>query len=235
MNKTILLLTLISTINLTANSFSQINSNTRVVESTVSQKYFYAKRAAEKGNARAQFDLGVMYATGNGVEKNEKLALKWFNIAAQNNFSKRQEIKNNNRMVSISKPMREEPVSQQFLFAKRAADKGNVRAQFDLAMMYLAGNGVRKNEQLAFKYFHTAARNNSVEAKFQMGLNFSEGRGVKKQEQLAKYWFKLASKSGHPTAMAHLASLEGSNNPVYKRSTRIVSLSPFKSLNMRTF
>ena len=235
MNKTILLLTLISTINLTANPFSKINSNTRVVESTVSQKYFYAKRAAEKGNARAQFDLGVMYATGNGVEKNEDLALKWFNIATQNNSYKRQEIKNINRMVFISKPMREERVSQQFLFAKRAAEKGNVRAQFDLAMMYLTGKGVRKNEQLAFKYFHTAARNNSVEAKFQMGLNFSEGRGVKKQEQLAKYWFKLASKSGHPRAMAHLASLEGSNNPVYKRSTRIVSLSPFKSLNMRTF
>ena len=36
---------------------------------------------AERGNADAQSNLGVMYATGRGVPKNNVLAYMWFNIA----------------------------------------------------------------------------------------------------------------------------------------------------------
>ena len=224
MKNIILLLTLITTINLTANSFSQMRSNVQQAKLESSQKFFYAKRAAERGNARAQFDLGLMYANGNGVAKNEAEALKWFSKAAQNNFYK---------PVSVKRVVKRKKISQQFIFAKNAAAKGNVRAQFDLAMMYSKGNGVRKNEKLAFNYFHKAARNNSIEAKFQMGLNFAQGRGVKKQKQLAKYWFKLAAKAGHSRAMAHLASLEKSDKAVYGRTSRVVSLS--QSSAIRTF
>ena len=36
---------------------------------------------AERGNAAAQSNLGVMYVTGRGVRKNNVLAYMWFNIA----------------------------------------------------------------------------------------------------------------------------------------------------------
>jgi TPR repeat protein len=236
MKNIILLLTLITTINLTANPFSQMRPNVGVAKSQTSQKYFYAKRAAEKGNARAQYDLGLMYANGNGVPKNEKLALMWFNRAAQNNFSKSSTVKKVVRTrVQAPKGLITKGTSQKFKFAKKAAAKGNSRAQFDLAMMYSKGEGVRKNEQLAFNFFHKAARNNSVEAKFQMGLNFAQGRGVKKQAQLAKYWFKLAAKAGHSTAIAHLASLEKSDKSVCGRTSRVASLSFPKPSVVRTF
>jgi len=100
--------------------------------------------------------------------------------------------------------------SKKLFFATRAAKKGNVKAQFDLAMMYAAGNGVAKNEKIAFKWFHKAARNGHVEAKYYMGLSFLQGRGVKKQLHLARYWFKQASKSGHSKAIYHLANIEKS-------------------------
>ena len=233
MKNIILLLTLITTINLTANPFSQMRPNVEVAKSQTSQKYFYAKRAAEKGNARAQYDLGLMYANGNGVAKNEALALMWFNRAAQNNFSKSSTAKKVVRSrVQAPKVVRTKGTSQKFKFAKKAAKRGNARAQFDLAMMYHKGEGVSKNEQLAFNYFHKAARNNSVEAKFQMGLNFAQGRGVRKQSQLAKYWFKLAAKAGHSTAMAHLASLEN-RKTIYGQTKRVASLS--KPSAIRTF
>jgi|SRR4051812_14406702 TPR repeat protein len=35
---------------------------------------------AERGNAGAQSNLGVLYATGRGVPKNKELAYMWFNI-----------------------------------------------------------------------------------------------------------------------------------------------------------
>jgi len=146
MKKIILLLTLILTFNVASNSFSQMRPNFNVVKLKISQKYFYAKKAAERGDVRAQFDLGLMYAKGEGVVQNERLA---------------------------------------------------------------------------FKYFHKAARQNHLEAKFYMGLSFAQGRGVRKQTQLARYWFKLAAKAGHPKAMAYLASIERTIRPQYGQTRRV--------------
>ena len=37
--------------------------------------------ASEQGNAIAKFNLGNMYADGEGVPKNDVTAYKWFNLA----------------------------------------------------------------------------------------------------------------------------------------------------------
>ena len=236
MKNIILFLTLITTISLTANPLEYKYRYSGVIQEKATQKYFYAKRAAQRGNAQAQYDLGLMYATGNGVVKNEALALMWFTRASENNFSKTAPVKkvvNMRKKVVMTRSV--EGVSQKFMFARNAAARGNSRAQFDLAMMYRNGEGVRKNDLLAFNYFHKAARNNSVEAKFQMGLSFAQGKGVRKHMQLAKYWFKLAAKAGHSKAMGHLASLEKRTRPKYGRRSRVTSLSFSKPVSVREF
>jgi len=43
------------------------------------------KALAEKGDADAQLNLGVMYAFGEGVEMDDKEAFKWFRKAAEQN------------------------------------------------------------------------------------------------------------------------------------------------------
>ena len=87
MKRIILLLALISTITLSANPFDNMRINTPRVQQQVSQKFVYAQRAAKQGNARAQFDLGLMYAKGDGVQRNEREAFKWFHKSARNNYT----------------------------------------------------------------------------------------------------------------------------------------------------
>ncbi|MDD4060451.1 MAG: tetratricopeptide repeat protein [Kiritimatiellae bacterium] len=41
------------------------------------------RKAAEKGYAQAQFEIGYRYEKGNGVEKNEEEAMKWYRKAAE--------------------------------------------------------------------------------------------------------------------------------------------------------
>ena len=41
------------------------------------------RKAAEQGDARAQFSLGVMYAEGDGVAKDLEEAIKWWRKAAE--------------------------------------------------------------------------------------------------------------------------------------------------------
>jgi TPR repeat protein len=59
----------------------------RLSSSVDSKKFFYATRAAKRGNAKAQFDLAIIYATGKGVQRNEKIAFNWFHKSARNNYA----------------------------------------------------------------------------------------------------------------------------------------------------
>ena len=48
----------------------------------------WLRKAAEQGDADAQFGLGLMYAGGRGVPKDDVQAYAWYNIAsAQGNAS----------------------------------------------------------------------------------------------------------------------------------------------------
>jgi TPR repeat protein len=40
------------------------------------------RRAAEQGQAGAQYNLGLMYGNGDGVPQDHMLAHMWFNLAA---------------------------------------------------------------------------------------------------------------------------------------------------------
>jgi len=48
------------------------------------------QKKAEAGDAKAQFNLGVMYATGRGVRKDDKEAAKWYRKAAEQGDAKAQ-------------------------------------------------------------------------------------------------------------------------------------------------
>ena len=49
------------------------------------------QKAAEQGNATAQYILGVAYAEGKGVEQDYKEAVKWFQKAAEQGHAEAQE------------------------------------------------------------------------------------------------------------------------------------------------
>ena len=49
-------------------------------DKTAAQWY---RRAAEQGNAEAQFNLGLMYFNGRGVAQDYKVAAQWYRRAAE--------------------------------------------------------------------------------------------------------------------------------------------------------
>jgi TPR repeat protein len=58
----------------------------------------WQKKRAEAGSDNAQYELGVRYLTGNGVDKDEKVGMEWLTKAAKSgNFQakkKLEELKN---------------------------------------------------------------------------------------------------------------------------------------------
>ncbi len=50
----------------------------------------WSRKAAEQGNARAQFVLGTMYNNGQGVTQDYAEAVKWYRKAAEKGYARAQ-------------------------------------------------------------------------------------------------------------------------------------------------
>jgi uncharacterized protein len=101
---------------------------------------------AEQGDAEAQFHLGVMYESGQGVLRNHAEASKWYRKAAEQGDA----VAQFNLAIMYAKG---DGVSQNDTEAAQwyrlAADQGLGGAQFNLAIMYTEGKGVPQDHVLA--------------------------------------------------------------------------------------
>ena len=91
------------------------------------------KALSEKGDAKAQFNLGEMYQFGLGVEKDEKEAGKWYRKAAEQNVALAQY--NLGVMHQFGKGV-EKDEKEAVKWCRKAAEQNHALAQFSLGGMY---------------------------------------------------------------------------------------------------
>ena len=69
------------------------------------------------------------------------------------------------------------------------ADRGDANAQFNLALMYHSGLGVKADEGLAVSWYHRAAENGNHRAQEFLEVAYREGWfGLQQSTKLADYW-----------------------------------------------
>ena len=115
---------------------------------------------ARQGDARAQYNLGVMYQTGRGVTQDYQEADRWYRNAAEHGH-----------------------VEAQFSL-------GLMYKEGLLGMMYKKGVGVVKNYMKAHKWFNIAASNGHAASKENMGIVASQMTpdDISKAQKLAQEW-----------------------------------------------
>ena len=110
--------------------------------------YEAIKESAQKGDVYAQYDLGLMYSSGDGVKQDYKEAFKWWRKAAEQGYAEAQYnlalCYDNGEGVSKSK-------TEAVRWYRKAAEQGEVHAQWNLARKYYFGEGVRSNKDLSVK------------------------------------------------------------------------------------
>jgi uncharacterized protein len=102
------------------------------------------KVLADKGNAKAQAQLGAIYIQGEEVAKDFVQARDLFQKAAENGYAPA--MHNLGEMYYQGMGMPKDLAKAAEWYAK-AADKGLGQSQFDLAEMYARGAGVPKDEK----------------------------------------------------------------------------------------
>ncbi|MCK5385280.1 MAG: sel1 repeat family protein [Alphaproteobacteria bacterium] len=114
---------------------------------------------AEKGDAKAQFKVGVKYSLGEDVPQDSDKAVKWYKKAAK----KGEPLAQNNLAALYMKGKDKDgkgvakDVKKGLTWYKKAAEQGSTVALNNLAVHYLTGTGVPQDTDKAVEYFTKAA------------------------------------------------------------------------------
>lgn len=112
-----------------------------------SQKQFNIEDKAEQGDAQAQFELGLQYEKGDGVNKDLKKAIYWYQKAADQGQAEAQ----NNLGVLYLKGEGVPQNSQQAMhWFKKASEQGLAIGQNNIGILYENGLGVKKDSGPGF-------------------------------------------------------------------------------------
>jgi len=141
---------------------------------------------AKKGDANAQFNLGLLYRNGFGVKQNDREALVWFTRAAQQGLLDAQYntglMYMDGRGVAISK-------TDALEWWKLAAAKGHAAAQHNLAVLYAYGIATGIDTTKALDLWRRSAAQGHKGARKALYRAYSEGLfGLKPDPEQAKQW-----------------------------------------------
>jgi len=85
------------------------------------------------------------------------------------------------------------------------AVSGHSKAQSNLGLLYLRGQGVQKDEEAALEWFEKAAEQGLITVQFNLGILYSRIDGKLKSQSKSTEWYIRAAEAGHATARYHLA------------------------------
>ncbi|KAF0210706.1 MAG: hypothetical protein FD172_2391 [Methylocystaceae bacterium] len=135
------------------------------------------KPLAEKGDARAQADVGAMYLTGKGVAANPKEALKWLRLAADHGNASAQF---NLGTMYLEGQVVMRDYKEAMKWNLLAAGQGLAAAQVNIASMYYDGVGVAQDYKEAAKWLRLAAEQGDADAQLNLGNMYVAGQGVER-------------------------------------------------------
>ena len=152
------------------------------------------EREAEKGSAKAQFLLGLLYEHGSGARSQDlKQAHKWFLKAAEQGHPQAQyKVAARHHFGTGIAADPERAVA----WYRRAAGQGVAEARHNLAHMLLNGTGTKRSPDEAARWYTENARHGFGPSQLALGYLYLQGTGVKADIAEAWAWFRAAESRG---------------------------------------
>ena len=166
-----LLIVLLLALTVYADEFKETNAFNLAVEAYNKGNYIKALDGfytlAKNGNAKSQFNLGMIYAEGTGVKENKEKAIHWYEKAARQ--------KNAKAAYNLGRIYHESAKDDIHGYEKakywyEKALEGKVKEAYtNLAALYMEGKAVTKDEKKAFDLLKKAAKMGESAAQVNIG------------------------------------------------------------------
>lgn len=208
--------------------------------------------AASAGHADAMCMMGVLYQEGQGVDRDDTLAVDWFRKAAEQGstaagfnyglclqngtgipkdedlaalwYAKIFDVPDAQINLGALYDRRGESAKAVRCY-REAADMGHAVAQHNLGCCYENGEGVEKDVEQAVSLYRKAADQGYAVAQCHLGKCYEYGVGVDQDFNFAAVWYRLAKSQGYPAAAECLQRVE------YKIRKRCECCGKFQNTN----
>jgi TPR repeat protein len=166
------------------------------------------RAAAEQGFARAEFELGRMYADGEDyvygalVTQDSAEAARWFQRAAAQNLGAAQIALGDLYFEGRGVAQSDEEAARWYRMAEP-----NWLNPTRLGVLYEEGRGVPQDLERALDLYRRGASWHYPDAAFRLGRLYEDGRGVVQNLDEARRWYDLAAKRGYEPARQALDRL----------------------------
>jgi TPR repeat protein len=157
--------------------------------------------AADQGNAKAQYGLGLMYANGYGVAVDYPRAIDWLRKSANQGNADAQYLIGFMYDSGLGVPR---DAVQAIAWYRKGAEQGNADAQFRLGKHYFGGHGVPKDYQQAMFWFSKAGAQGNPDAENGIAILHFGGFGTPKNTAEAMKWYRRAAEHGNSDAQLML-------------------------------
>ncbi len=164
------------------------------------------QKAAELGNIKAWFNMGIFYANGIAVKQDYQSALLWYQKAADAGHA----MATNNIGVLYAKGyVGEGPDPEKAaIYYRKAAELGNSVGMNNLGVYYRDGDGgLKQDYTTAFLWFQRAADLGFNKAQYNIGECYEYGRGVAQNQDKAIEWYQKAAENGIVDAQTKLGKI----------------------------
>ena len=159
---------------------------------------------ADKGDADAQFELGLRLLTGEGIRQDEKLGAEWLEKAARQKHLRAQFLMGSLYEDGIGVKRDD---SRAFEWYRRAAENGFAAAQHAVAMAYDLGRGISQDATAAAAWLEKAAAQEHAPSQTALAAKLERGLGVDKNPSKAALYYLRAAQQDFVPAMSRLANL----------------------------
>ncbi len=162
---------------------------TAIGEKDYSKAFESARINAQRGDPKAQGELGLLYEKGLGTTPDDKKAAYWLAEAAEKGDAGSQ---NNLGFLYFNGHGVTQDYAQALKWFQKAADQGLASAESNLGLIYGAGLGLPKDYPKALAWFKKAADQDDLDAQVNLGMMYSLGEGTAQDYKTSYFWFYRA-------------------------------------------
>lgn len=168
-----------------------------------------------EGRPNNMYFLAYLYLRGEGVAKDQSLAIYWYEKAAEK--GQIEAMQNLGTIYHQGIGGIPEDYTKAKYWYEKAANGGQIEAMFNLGTMYHKGEGVEQDYAMAIYWFEKAANAGYHVAMFNLSVMYQGGKGVEQDLAQAADWAEKAAAKGNLAAMYNLGVLYGNGGPGFDK------------------
>jgi len=151
-------------------------------------------KLCKSSGASKCYDLGMMYASGNGVKQDPFKAKIFLYNACKDSF--RGACKQLNVKHHKGKDTKHYSNAEIFKRNQKLCEASDGSVCYDLGMMYASGNGVKQDQFHSKTFYEKSCNDGYTKGCRLLAMKYQRGRGVRRDHSKAKMFYKKACDGG---------------------------------------